>query len=98
MWKKARLGVVCGHVPWGTCCGIKVIVPVLVKGVVGVGYVVDQAVVQDLGWSCTVNDKSEGALYGCNGEQCLLFRRSSLTTVLFRRSSLTTVLQEALRT
>lgn len=52
MGKQTLLGVVCGHVPGGACCGVKVIVPVLVKGVVGALHRVDQPVVKHLGWSC----------------------------------------------
>ena len=46
------LGVVCGHVPRGACCSVKVIVPVLVKGVVGVIHSVDQTIVEHLWRSC----------------------------------------------
>lgn len=50
--KQPPLGVVCAHVPRRACCGIKVIVPVLVKGVVRVGHSVDEAIVKHLGRSC----------------------------------------------
>ena len=49
-------GVVRGHVPGGACCGVKVIVPVLVKSVVGVFYCVDQSIVEHLGWSCNTEE------------------------------------------
>lgn len=60
--KEALLGVVCAHVPWGTSCCIKIVMPVLVKGVVGVGYCVNQAVVEDFRWSCTHKGKIGGRL------------------------------------
>lgn len=55
MGEQAPLGAVSAHVPGGACGGIKVIVPVLVKSVVGVGYSVDQAVVQHLWGVCSAN-------------------------------------------
>ena len=55
MGEHASLGVVSGHVPGGAGCGVKVIMPVLVKGVVGVGYGVDESIVQHLRWSCKVS-------------------------------------------
>ena len=53
MREHTPLGVVSGHVPRRAGRGVKVIVPVLVKSVVGIGYFIDQAIVQDLGWSCS---------------------------------------------
>ena len=50
--EQSLLRVVSGHVPGRTGCGVKVVMPMLVKGVIGVGYGVDQTVVQHLGGSC----------------------------------------------
>lgn len=57
MWKHTPLGVVCSQVPGRTCCGIKVIVPVLVKCIVGVVHCVDQTIMEHLGRSCNISDK-----------------------------------------
>ena len=56
MGEHTPLGVVCVHVPGGACCGVKVIMPVLVKGVVGVVHRVDQTVMEHLRRSCNTKD------------------------------------------
>ena len=58
MGEQTPFGVVIGHVPGGACCGIKIIVPVLVKGVVGVLHGIDQTIMEHLGRSCN----TEGTL------------------------------------
>ena len=50
--EQSLLRMVSGHVPGRTGCGVKVVMPMLVKGVIGVGYGVDQTIVQHLGGSC----------------------------------------------
>ncbi len=50
--EQSLLRVVSGHVPGWTGCGIKVIMPMLVKCIIGVGYGVDQTIVQHLGGTC----------------------------------------------
>lgn len=57
MGEHTPLGAVCGHVPGGACRGIKVIMPVLVKGVVGVIHSVNQPIVEHLRRSCNTEDK-----------------------------------------
>ena len=52
MGKQSLLRVVSVHVPGRTGCGVKVVVPMLVKCVIGVGYGVNQTIVQHLGGSC----------------------------------------------
>ncbi len=52
MGKESLLRVVGVHVPGRTGCGIKVVMPMLVKCIIGVGYGVDQTIVQHLGGSC----------------------------------------------
>lgn len=54
--EQTLLGVVSGHVPGGACCGVKVIVPMLVVSVVGVVNCVDQTIVEHLGWSCNTEN------------------------------------------
>ncbi len=52
MGKQSLLRVVSGHVPGRTGCGIKVVMPMLVKCIIGVSYGVDQTIVQHLGGTC----------------------------------------------
>ncbi len=52
--EQSLLRVVSVHVPGRTGCSIKVVMPMLVKCVVGVSYGVDQTIVQHLGGSCRV--------------------------------------------
>ena len=68
MGEHTPLGVVCGHVPRGAGCGVEVIMPMLVKGVVGVIYSVDQPIMEHLGRSCNREDtlrlmNSKGILF-----------------------------------
>ena len=57
--EQSLLRVVSGHVPGRTGCGIKVIMPMLVKCVIGVSYGVDQTIVQHLGGTCRGMPRSQ---------------------------------------
>ena len=57
MGEHTPLGAVCRHVPGGACCGVKVVMPVLVKGVVGVVHSVNQTIMEHLRRSCNTEDK-----------------------------------------
>ena len=62
--EQPSLGVVGAHVPRRACCGIKVVVPVFVKGVIGVGHSVDQPIVKHLGGSCNATTCTSVLLAG----------------------------------
>ena len=64
MGKQTLLGSVSGEIPWRAGCGIKVIVPVLVESVVGVGYGVYQPIVQHLWGSCIAREHSQHGYEG----------------------------------
>ena len=73
VWEEPLLGVTCTHLPWGADCCVKVVVPVLVKLVGGVGYCVNQAIVQDLWRSCSVKRQwSSAAVCSCNDMLCMV--------------------------